>query len=119
MLVGDMVFGLLFQHLTRHLRQCRFFLQRQTPDQDSAAQEHEVCVEHVAAAVIVNLFDLPVPVHILNLGAINAGFPGLVNQAGQQIQPTTHAKRAEVGQQILQIQMSFMVVAVSGLFKGL
>lgn len=111
MLVGDMVFGLFFQHLTSHLRQCGFFLQSQTPDQNSAAQEHKVCVEHIAAAVIVNICDLPVPIHILNLRAINAGFARLVNKARQQIESTAHAKRTKLDSRSSRYGMSLMVVA--------
>ena len=54
----------------------------------------------------------------LDLRAIDQGLAGFLNQAGQQIQSAAHAKRAVIGEQVLQVEVCILVVSIAGLFEG-
>ena len=54
----------------------------------------------------------------LDLRAVDQGLAGFLNQAGQQVQPSAHAEGAVVGEQILEVDVGILIVAIAGLFEG-
>lgn len=112
-----MVFGLGFEHPPSSHCQMLFVFERQPSDEYSTAQEYKVRVQDITTTVIINAICLTFEIQALYLRTIDPRFAGLINQIGQQIQSATDATGTEVGKEILQIDMSFKVIAISCLFK--
>ena len=59
MVVGGVVFAFVFQPVFRGRHDGLLVFQRQLAQEDPCAEKHEVGVEHVAAAVVVDLLSSP------------------------------------------------------------
>ena len=67
-------------------------------EHDARPQEDEVRVEHVAAAIVVDLGQLSGVVQVLDHVALDVHLAGLAQQVGGQVQPSGESRRAEVRQ---------------------
>src|SRR5690348_12241780 len=69
------------------------------------AQEQEISLDNVAAAVTVDFVEAPTVVKLLDLDAGDIGFAGHADALEQQVEPATDPELTAVGEKVLQVQV--------------
>ena len=95
-----------------------FGLDIQPADHDPRPQEHEVRVQHITTAVIVDLVGPTLVIKPLDHGSVDTGLARFSDQVRQQVQPTIDPGCAEVRHQIHQVNVRLDVVPIAGLVVG-
>ena len=81
-------------------------------------QEDEIGVQHVAAAVVVDLRQPAGLVHVLDHVPLDVHLAGLAQQVRRQVQPAVETAGAEIGQQLAKVDVRLGIVAVPRLLVG-
>ena len=113
--VGRRLVAPLGQPLLRVRNDRLLFLQRQFAGQDATAEKDEIGVQHIAAAIVVDLGEFTVVVEVLDHVPLHIHLAGLPQQIRRQVQSAVEARRTVVDQQVLQVQMGVEIVAIAGL----
>src|SRR5207247_81511 len=77
------------------------------------AKEEEVGLDHVAPAVGVDVGEAPALPERLHAGAVHGALPREADQLRQQVEPPAHAVGAEVGDELVEVVVRLVGVAVA------
>ncbi len=94
-----------------------FHFQGEETGQDSRAQKNEIGIEDVAHAIVIDGGDFALGEQVLDLGAVDAGFARFADEVGDEIQAAYQARRAKIVEEVVQIKMRGMVIAITTLFE--